>query len=152
MTTLEWALQALLVLALCATVPGAIRLERALTTLARDRTDLAAAAKQLAEAVGEAEAAMLRLRGAADRAGRTTSEQVTAANRVAEDLRFLLDRAEAQADRLDLAVRSNRAPREAAAAPPPSAPRPQPSPESAPNPERLQAEESLLRVFRSRQA
>jgi hypothetical protein len=109
MTILEWGLQALLVLALGASLPAALRLERTLSALGKDRADLAKSAKVFTEAVSEAEDAIARLRQASDGAGRGVAQQVAAATRVGDDLRFLLERAEAQADRLDAAVRGLRA-------------------------------------------
>jgi hypothetical protein len=171
MTILEWAVQALLVLALGACLPVALRLERTLSALGRDRADLAASAKVFTEAVQEAEAAITKLRQASERAGRGIAEQVAAAERVGEDLRFLVQRSEAQADRLDAAVRSVRAfaagqrlepeqagqPVPAATAGPAAAgERPPADPPAAPGgatvPSRAQAEQDVLRMFRAARA
>lgn len=175
MTILEWAVQALLVLALGVCLPVAIRLERTLSALGRDRADLAASAKLFTEAVQEAETAILKLRQASERAGRSIAEPIAAAERVGEDLRFLVQRAEAQADRLDAAVRSVRAfaTGQKLEPEPPSQPAPAPlpatsaepaaagerplaplaaTPAAATLPSRAQAEQDVLRVFRAARA
>ncbi|MFC4169510.1 DUF6468 domain-containing protein [Teichococcus aestuarii] len=129
MTTLEWVLQGALALGLLVALPVAVRLERALTGLRRDREAMAASMKGFAEATREAEGATLRLRAAADSAGRGMAEQTASAQALREDLRFLVERAEGLADRLDAAIRQARGTAPAAARPAPS---PVPSPVRSP--------------------
>ncbi|MFC7612061.1 DUF6468 domain-containing protein [Teichococcus aestuarii] len=85
--------------------------------------------KGFAEATREAEGATLRLRAAADSAGRGMAEQTASAQALREDLRFLVERAEGLADRLDAAIRQARGTAPAAARPAPS---PVPSPVRSP--------------------
>ena len=67
-----------------------------------------------------AEAASLRLRATAEGAGRQVAERLAAAEPMRDDLRYLVERAEGLADRLEGLVRSARpmaAPEPAIAAP-----------------------------------
>ncbi|MGG5812153.1 DUF6468 domain-containing protein [Falsiroseomonas sp. CW058] len=135
LAVLQWAVEALLLVALAAALPAAFRLERALAALKRDRGQLSDSARGFAEATREAEAAIARLRATADGAGRSVAEQVRIASALREDLRFLTERAEQMAERLDSGVRTARPaadPALAAAAPLP----------------RARAEADLLRALR----
>jgi len=123
MSTLEWGLQLVLLALLGAAIPFALRLERALREVRRDRAALDGSAQGLAEAARMAEAAMVRLRASAELAGRQVAERTAAAEPLREDLRYLVERAEALADRLEGLVRAGRplaadAPRLPKAAPP----------------------------------
>jgi hypothetical protein len=108
MSLVEWILQAGLVLAIVAALPVAIRLERAMTALRRDRQALANSMRGFADATKEAEVAIARLRAVAESAGREIASQTAQAATLREDLRFLSERAEGVADRLDGAVRTAR--------------------------------------------
>jgi hypothetical protein len=119
MTTLEWALQLLLLGLLVIAIPFTIRLERQLAALRRERGALEAGAAGIQDAARVAEAAIIRLRAAAEGAGKGVAEKIAAAEPLREDLRFLTERAETLADRLDAAVR---AARPAAAEPDPRVP------------------------------
>jgi hypothetical protein len=124
----EYALQWLTVLLLLLALPFVIRLERALSAARRDRAALEAGAAGLAEAVRLADAAATRLRAAAEGAGRQVAERLAAAEPVRDDLRYLVERAEGLADRLDGLVRAAR-------------------PAAEPAPARSQAERDLLRAL-----
>jgi chromosome segregation ATPase len=119
-TSLEWALQLLLLGLLAVAIPFAIRLERQLAALRKERGALEAGAAGIQDAARVAEAAIIRLRAAAEGAGKGVAEKIAAAEPLREDLRFLTERAEALADRLDAAVR---AARPAAAEPETAAPK-----------------------------
>ncbi|MFN6953946.1 MAG: DUF6468 domain-containing protein [Acetobacteraceae bacterium] len=122
MTSLEWALQLLLLGLLAVAIPFAIRLERQLAALRRERGALEAGAAGIQDAARVAEAAIIRLRAAAEGAGKGVAERIAAAEPLREDLRFLTERAETLADRLDAAVRAARpAAADPDAAPPKSA-------------------------------
>lgn len=154
MTSLEWALQAALLAGLIAALPAAIRLERALSALRRDRAALATSAEGFADATREAEAAISRLRTAADTSGRKVAEQLQVASALREDLRFLTERAEQLANRLDNGVRGGQpaAPTSGRAEAPLSARRELALAGDAPPPAagsaRSRAEEDLLRALR----
>ena len=122
MTVLEWELQLVLLLMLGAAIPFALRLERALREIRADRSALEGSAQGLSEAARMAEAAMVRLRASAELAGRQVAERTATAEPLRDDLRYLIERAETLADRLENLVRAgrpiaNEAPRVAEPAP-----------------------------------
>jgi hypothetical protein len=108
MSAVEWVLQILLLLLLAAAIPFALRLERALREIRRDRAALEGSASGLSEAARMAEAAMVRLRASAELAGRQVAERMAAAEPLRDDLRYLIERAESLADRLEGLVRAGR--------------------------------------------
>lgn len=140
----EWLLQLAVAGLLLATLPFVLRLERELRALRRDRAALESGAQGLTEATRMAEAASIRLRASAETAGRHVAERLAAAEPLRDDLRFLVERAEILADRLDVAVRAVRPLADQAAAPetPPRPPAPAPAPSS-----RSLAERELLRAL-----
>jgi len=76
--------------------------------LRQDRKALEGSAAGFQEATRLAEAALVRLRAATELAGRQVAERVAAAEPLRDDLRYLAERAEGIADRLDMLVRSAR--------------------------------------------
>lgn len=108
MSMLEWALQLALLGLLGAAIPFAVRLERGLREIRRDREAMEGSAQGLSEAARMAEAAMVRLRASAELAGRQVAERTAAAEPLRDDLRYLVERAEALADRLEGLVRAGR--------------------------------------------
>ncbi|WP_135467392.1 DUF6468 domain-containing protein [Crenalkalicoccus roseus] len=108
MGLLEWSVQILVVALLAGAMPFVLRLERELRALRRDRAALDGSAAGLAEATRLAEAASLRLRASAEASGRQVAEKLAAAEPIRDDLRYLVERAEALADRLDGLVRAAR--------------------------------------------
>ena len=144
---LEWGLQLVLLLLLGAAIPFAIRLERALREVRKDRAALEVTAKGMSEVAAAAEAAMMRMRATAELAGRQVQERVSTAEPLRDDLRFLVERAETLADRLESLVRAGRpmtsyeAPARAPARPPPA------PPPGDGQPLRSQAERDLLRAL-----
>lgn len=145
MSWLEWSLQALLAALLLAAMPFALRLHRQLSALRREGEGFTGTAQGLAEATRQAEAASIRLRASAEMAGRQVSERIGGAEALRDDLRYLVERAEALADRLEGLVRSGRPLAEAAVAP---APPPLPEPSGG----RSQAERDLLRALGRKEA
>ena len=134
----EWALQCAVILLLAAALPLVLKLERTLAAVRRDRAALEGSAGSLTEATRLAEAASIRLRAAAEGGGRHLAEKLAAAEPLRDDLRYLVERAEAMADRLEAAVRAAR----------PLAQ--EPAPEEAPaEAGRSQAERALLRALRT---
>ncbi len=133
MTVLEWTMQAALLALLGGAIPFLLRLERQLRALRAERGAMADGEAGLREATGAAESAAIRLRATADGAGRGLAERLAQAEPLREDLRFLIERAEALADRLEGLVRAGRP---ASVAPPH-----EPDPTS-------QAERDLLRALR----
>jgi hypothetical protein len=125
---MEWLLETALLILLAATLFHAMRLERALGVLKRDRAALEELVDGFNSSTRAAEQGIERLRAAAEGAGRQVQRQVETASGLKDDLLFLTERGERLADRLDLMVRAARplasvaAPSSAPAAPPEPAP------------------------------
>jgi hypothetical protein len=138
---MEWALEVVLIVLLAATLFHALRLERALGVLKRDRAALEELAAGFNASTRQAEAGIDRLRAAADGAGRQIARQIDSASALKDDLGYLNERAERLADRLDGLVRAGRA----AAEPVLALAEP-----ASPTPPRLrsQAERDLLKALR----
>jgi hypothetical protein len=136
---MQWTLDLLLILLLAATLFHALRLERALGVLKRDRAALEALVEGFNASTQQAEHGVERLHAAADGAGRQIAKQLEAAGALRDDLQFLLERGEILADRLDLAVRAARVAAPLSTAAGATAQEP---------PVRSQAERDLLRALR----
>jgi uncharacterized protein DUF6468 len=108
MRGMEWALDILLVVLLAATLFHAVRLERALGALKRDRSALEALVGTFNASTHAAESGIERLRVATEGAGRLIQHQIETATTLKEDLTFLVQRGEGLADRLDELVRAAR--------------------------------------------
>ena len=154
----QWLLELALLILLAATLVHAIRLERALGVLKRDRAVLEELVEGFNESTRQAESGIERLRGAADGAGRQMARQIEVGQRLRDDLTFLADRSDKLAERLEYAVRSARmfgdglalAPAMPAPAPAMAPPVAEPVPDSAPAPVlRSQAERELMRALRT---
>ncbi|MCC6718590.1 MAG: hypothetical protein IT555_11965 [Acetobacteraceae bacterium] len=105
---MEWILELALVGLLLATMFHAVRLERALGVLKRDRAALEELVVGFNASTRAAEQGISRLKEAADGAGRQIARQVEAAVRLKDDLVFLGERGDVLADRLDHLVRTGR--------------------------------------------
>jgi hypothetical protein len=105
---MEWALEIVLVVLLAATLFQAIRLERALGVLKRDRSSLESLVVGFNASTHHAESGIQRLRAAAVGAGRQIENQLTKSVALKDDLSFLTERGERLADRLDTLVRTAR--------------------------------------------
>ncbi|WP_431284048.1 DUF6468 domain-containing protein [Humitalea sp. 24SJ18S-53] len=108
MTGFEWAVQVMLLALLGAALPFLLRLERQLRMLRSERGTMIDGEAGLREATDAAESATMRLRATADSAGRGIAEHLAKAEPLRDDLRFLVERAEALADRLEGLVRAAR--------------------------------------------
>ncbi len=108
MAGMEWLLEIALVGLLAATLFHALRLERALGVLKRDRAVLEDLVTGFNASTQQAEAGIDRLRGAAEGAGRQIARQIDAACGLKDDLVYLTERGERLADRIDALVRSGR--------------------------------------------
>ena len=93
-----------------ATLFHALRLERALGVVRRDRAELEGLLRGFNESTRAAENGVERLRSAADGAGRHIARQIEAAANLKDDLVALIDRGERLADRMDNLVRVSREP------------------------------------------
>lgn len=140
MESLQWLLELCLVGLLGTTLFYALRLERALGVLKRDRTSLEAVFGELNANFREAGTGIERLRTAADAAGQQVARQIDAGKMVHGDLAHLVERAERAADRLEQRVRAARVPVEP--------PRFDPIEEPGGLKLRSQAERDLLKALR----
>lgn len=104
----QWLLELVLIGLLAATLFHALRLERALGVLKRDRAALEELVAGFNASFRQAEIGIDHLRAAADGAGRQVARQVEAGKAVQSDLAFLVERGERAADRLEQAVRAAR--------------------------------------------
>ena len=143
MPHMEWILELVLVGMLAMTLFHAIRLERALGVLKRDRATLEALVAGFNASTRQAETGIERLRATADGAGRQIARQADAAISLKDDLTFLMGRGDKLADRLDTLVRSARP--LADDTQPASAPREREMAEARP---RSQAERDLMQALR----
>lgn len=130
---MEWTLEIVLSGLLLATLIQALRLERALGVLKRDRAALEALVNGFNISTAQAESSVQRLRAAADGAGRQLDAQVTKSVALKDDLSFLTDRGEKMADRLERLIKSAR----------PLAPEQKPAPAAS------QVERDLLQTLRA---
>ncbi len=105
---MEWTLEIVLTVLLLATLIQALRLERALGVLKRDRSALEALVNGFNISTAQVESGIQRLRAAAEGIGRQLDIQITKSVALKEDLTFLTDRAEKMADRLERMVRAAR--------------------------------------------
>jgi hypothetical protein len=108
MPGMEWVLNILLMVLLAATLFHAVRLERALGALKRDRSALEALVGTFNASTRAAESGIERLRVATDGAGRQIQRQIDTATTLKDDLTFLVQRGEGLADRMDELVRATR--------------------------------------------
>ena len=108
MAGMEWLLELGLAGLLAATLFHALRLERALGVLKRDRAVLEDLVTGFNASTQQAEAGIDRLRSTAEGAGRQIAKQLDAASGLKDDLVFLIERGERLADRMDTLVRSGR--------------------------------------------
>ena len=145
---MEWLLEIALTVLLAATLFHALRLERALGVLKRDRAALEALVETFNASTRMAEDGIERLRAAADGAGRQVANQNEAAASLKEDLLFLIERGERIADTLDAAVRAAKNVTPDAACEPFFATAAAAEPGEPPPRVRSQAERDLLRALR----
>jgi hypothetical protein len=105
---MEIPLDVVLVVLLAATLFQAVRLERALGVLKRDRAVLDDLIAGFNASTRQAEDGIERLRDAVDGAGRQIARQIEGATTLKDDLILLIERGNRLADRLDSLVRAGR--------------------------------------------
>jgi cell division septum initiation protein DivIVA len=140
MPGMEWIFELALSGLLIATLFHALRLERALGVLKRDRGALELLVAGFNASTFQAETSVARLRQAAEGAGRDIAHRIDAGTTLKDDLAFLIERGDRLADRLESLVRQAR-------------PLPTPAPAMAETYEaeprvRSQAERDLLQALR----
>ena len=105
---MDWLLELALVVLLAATLFHAVRLERALGVLKRDRAVLEELVAGFNTSTRQAEIGIERLRGAAEGAGQQIARQIDTALSLKDDLALLIERGNQLADRLDMLVHAGR--------------------------------------------
>lgn len=105
---MEWILEIALIAMLAATLFHALRLERALGALKRDRAVLEELIAGFDTSTRQAEHSVDRLKTAADGAGRLLARQVEQGQALRSDLQLLGERGDQLADRLDHLIRAGR--------------------------------------------
>jgi hypothetical protein len=108
MMGMEWILDILLVVLLSATLFHAVRLERALGVLKRDRVALQELVASFDASTRAAETGIKRLQAATEGPGWQIQRLIEGGTTLKEDLTFLVQRGEGLADRLDECVRATR--------------------------------------------
>jgi hypothetical protein len=93
---------------LIATISYAWMLNQRLSSLRKNRDDLAKTIAAFNEATLRAESSIPKLRKAAEESGQTLQERVEKAQSLRDDLAFMIERADTMANRLENAVRSAR--------------------------------------------
>lgn len=141
-----------LIVLLAATLFQALRLERALGVLKRDRAALEQLVAGFNASTRQAEQGIERLRATAGGAGREIAKQIDTCTALKDDLNFLIGRGGKLADRLDALVRSARDldPEPFHDTPLPSLPPAAADPPEEPAPPRLrsQAERDLFKALK----
>jgi len=105
---MEWVLEIVLMALLAATLFHAVRLERALGVLKRDRAALQELITGFNASTRQAELGIERLRGTAEGAGQQIVRQIDAAVSLKDDLAVLIERGDRLADRMDVLIRAAR--------------------------------------------
>jgi len=104
----QFLLEGALVLLLGTTLYHAMRLERALGVLKRDRAVLEGLVKGFNDSTRQAEDGVAHLTAATEGAGRNIARQIEQAQRLRDDLTFLTERGERLAERMEAGVRASR--------------------------------------------
>lgn len=101
-------LDMLIAVLLIATIVYAVMLNRRLSDLRKDQSELEKLAQSFNDATLRAEESISRLTGSSDEMKRDVQETLSKAETLRDDLSFLIERAGASADKLEDTVRSNR--------------------------------------------
>jgi len=105
---MEYGIEIALIVLLGITLFHALRLERALGVLRRDRVALEQLVAAFNASTQQAEAGIERLRNAADGAGQQIARRIETATALRDDLHYLSERGESLANRIDALVRAAR--------------------------------------------
>lgn len=109
MSSIQWVLELVLTLLLGATLFYAMRLERTIRILQSDRIGLGDVLFSIRTALDDAERGIQSLQHMADHTGRALTLEIDSAMQAQEDLRFLLERLERVADKVETTIKSGRA-------------------------------------------
>ena len=109
MSSYQWILEIVLIGLLSATLFYAMRLERTISVLRNDRAALGDVLAAIRNALDDAERGVQSLQHIADGTGRALTSEIELARQAQEDLRFLLDRLESVAAKVESTIRLGRA-------------------------------------------
>ncbi|MDV7339071.1 DUF6468 domain-containing protein [Terasakiella sp. A23] len=101
-------LDMLIAILLIATIAYAVMLNRRLSELRKDQSELEQLAQSFNDATIRAEESIHKLTGSADEMKRDVQDTLKKAENLRDDLNFLIDRAGTSADKLEEQVRNNR--------------------------------------------
>ncbi|NVK17415.1 MAG: hypothetical protein HWE30_01825 [Methylocystaceae bacterium] len=101
-------LDMLIAILLIATITYAVMLNRRLSELRKDQSELEKLAQSFNDATLRAEESIHKLTGSADEMKRDVQDTLKKAEALRDDLNFLIDRAGTSADKLEEKVRNNR--------------------------------------------
>jgi len=101
-------LDVIVAILLATTIAYAVMLNQKLMQLRKNRDDMAKLVAAFNDATARAEAGIPKLRRAAEEAGSTLQERVEKAQSLRDDLAFMIERADAMANRLEGSVRTAR--------------------------------------------
>ena len=118
MLTSTWLADGILCLLLTGTLVMAIRLDRALRLVRRDRTAFETLIGSLGSATQAVSLGIQKLRGEAELAADLVGRRSDEADRLATDLSFLIERAERAGNKLELVLKSSTVPNDDVAAVP----------------------------------
>jgi hypothetical protein len=139
MSICQWGLELILIVLLGATLFYAMRLERTIGVLRKDRVGLGDVLAAIRTALDDAERGIQSLQHLAEVTGNALTQEIEASAQAQQDIQFLLERLEHAATKAETVIRSGRA---AAAPNAPAAP-------AAPAaPVYSKAERDLLKVLR----
>jgi len=139
-----WALELILIALLAATLFYAMRLERSISVLRKDRAGLSDVLTSIRTALDDADRGIQSLQHMADVTGRSLTGQIGIAIQAQHDMQYLLDRLESVAEKVEAVIKSGRI--VAAAEDAAAAPQPQGAPMA--KPAYSKAERDLLKVLR----
>jgi hypothetical protein len=109
MNDAQWVLELVLTVLLGATLFYALRLERTIRVLQSDRIGLGDVLLSIRTALDDADRGIQLLQNMADHTSRALNLEIETARQAQEDLRFLLDRLEHVAGRVEATIKSGRA-------------------------------------------
>ncbi len=141
MSIWAWVLELVLVAMLAATLFYAMRLERSISVLRKDRAGLTDVLSTIRKALDDADRGIQSLQHMADVTGRSLTGQIGVAAQAQQDMQYLLDRLESVAAKVETVIKSGRIVAAAAEESPQGAP-------AAAKPAYSKAERDLLKVLR----
>lgn len=108
MSIWQWTLELVLIVLLAATLFYALRLERSIAILRKDRGALSDVLAAIRTALDDADRGIQTLQGMAEGTGRALHQEVEAAAAAQQDMRYLLERLEGVAARVEGVIKTGR--------------------------------------------